>query len=90
MGARDIDVRPALVPPAARRRPGAPGAGLGSVLLEHGLRRADATGHPCYLETFEERNVPFYLRHGFDLVVDEATSAPGLHIWGFYRPVASG
>ena len=64
------------------------GAGLGSVLLEHGLRRADATGHPCYLETFEERNVPFYLRHGFDLVVDEATPTPGLHIWGFYRPVA--
>ena len=59
------------------------------MLLEHGLRRADATGHPCYLETFEERNVPFYLRHGFDLVVDEATPAPGLHIWGFYRPVAS-
>ena len=29
VGARDIDVRPALVPPAARRRPGAPGPASG-------------------------------------------------------------
>ena len=62
------------------------GGGLGSVLLAHGLQRADASGHPCYLETFEARNVSFYLRHGFDLVVDETEPATGIRVWGFHRP----
>ena len=41
--------------------------GLGATLLEHGLRRADATGHGVLLETFAERTVPFYLRNGFEV-----------------------
>ena len=61
------------------------GQGLGSILLTHGLRRADETGQPCYLETFAERNVPFYLRHGFELVVDETEPSSGIRTWGFYR-----
>jgi GNAT superfamily N-acetyltransferase len=61
------------------------GRGLGGALLQHGLRRADADGHPCYLETFSERNVPFYLRHGFDLVVDDVEPASGIRTWGFLR-----
>ena len=61
---------------------------LGSTLLEHGLRRADETGRPCYLETFAERNVPFYLRHGFELVVDETEPFSGIRTWGFHRAQA--
>jgi GNAT superfamily N-acetyltransferase len=64
------------------------GMGLGSILLDHGLRRADATRQPCYLETFAERNVPFYLRHGFELVVDETEPLSGIRTWGFYRAQA--
>ena len=59
------------------------GRGLGTALLEHGLRRADGTGHPCFLETFSERNVPFYLRNGFDLVADDVEPASGVRYWGF-------
>jgi GNAT superfamily N-acetyltransferase len=62
------------------------GRGFGAALLQHGLKRADADGHGCYLETFAERNVPFYLRHGFELVVDEVERHSGIHTWGFYRP----
>jgi GNAT superfamily N-acetyltransferase len=61
------------------------GSGLGSRLLEHGLERADASGHPTFLWTFSPRNVPFYLRHGFDLVVDRNEPDSGLQSWGFYR-----
>jgi ribosomal protein S18 acetylase RimI-like enzyme len=45
------------------------GRGFGAALLQHGL----------YLETFAERNVPFYLRHGFELVVDEVERHSGIH-----------
>ena len=65
------------------------GAGLGSALLRHGLERADASGHPCFLETFEQRNLPFYIRHGFELVIDEEEPSTGIHIWGFHRPAAA-
>lgn len=41
------------------------GRGLGAALLQHGLARARATGAPCYLETVNADNVPFYRAHGF-------------------------
>ena len=67
------------------------GQGLGSILLAHGLRRADETGQPCYLETFAERAVPFYLRHGFELVVDETgTLERHPHLGLLPRPSALG
>lgn len=65
--------------------PAQQGRGLGSVLLDHGLQRARAERMPCYLETFAERNIPFYLRHGFELVVDEVEPTSGVHLWGFLR-----
>jgi predicted N-acetyltransferase YhbS len=61
------------------------GEGLGSTLLRYGLERVDDTGHSCFLETFAERNVPFYVRHGFELVIDEIEPATGIRIWGFHR-----
>jgi GNAT superfamily N-acetyltransferase len=61
------------------------GEGLGSTLLRYGLDRADASGHSCFLETFAERNVPFYVGHGFELVIDEIEPATGIRIWGFHR-----
>jgi GNAT superfamily N-acetyltransferase len=48
--------------------PEAQGTGVGSRLIEHGHRAADAAGLPCYLETFTERNVAYYGRRGWDVI----------------------
>ena len=45
--------------------PDAQGRGIGVMLAEHGHRRADELGLPCYLETFTEWNVDFYTRRGY-------------------------
>jgi GNAT superfamily N-acetyltransferase len=54
--------------------PSRQGAGLGSRLLARGLARVDADHLPAYLETPNPRTVPFYERHGFEVV---ATSQAG-------------
>ena len=43
-------------------------AGLGGRLLARGLARVDADHLPAYLETPNPRTVPFYERHGFEVV----------------------
>ena len=45
------------------------------------LARAGAEGLPCYLETQNERNVPFYERHGFEVVSDGEVPKRGLRGW---------
>jgi GNAT superfamily N-acetyltransferase len=42
--------------------------GVGSALLAPVLARAHEQGIPAYLETQKEMNVPYYRRHGFELV----------------------
>jgi len=49
-------------------------AGLGTRLLARGLARVDADHLPAYLETPNPRTVPYYERHGFEVV---ATSQDG-------------
>lgn len=44
--------------------PAAHGRGIGSALLAHATRRADASGLPAYLESSNPRNVDLYERHG--------------------------
>jgi ribosomal protein S18 acetylase RimI-like enzyme len=44
------------------------GRGVGTVLMEEGLRRADSSGLPCYLETSDPANEAFYRRLGFEVV----------------------
>lgn len=50
--------------------------GLGSILMEQALPKCDADGVPAFLESSNRRNVPFYLRHGFEVmqVVQVGTS----------------
>lgn len=50
--------------------------GLGSVLMKHQLPNVDADGALAFLESSNPRNVPFYLRHGFEVmqVVQVGTS----------------
>ena len=44
------------------------GKGVGGKLIKFGIARADAAGVPCYLESSNPKNVPFYERHGFKVV----------------------
>jgi GNAT superfamily N-acetyltransferase len=67
---------------------GAKGAGVGTALLEPGLRRADRDRTPCYLETDSERNVGWYRRLGFRI---ERSGLPfagpgGPPYWTMIRP----
>jgi ribosomal protein S18 acetylase RimI-like enzyme len=59
--------------------------GYGSALLSPMFARIDGEHLPCYLETTEERNVPFYERHGFRVV--EMAKVPGtpLMFWAMLR-----
>jgi GNAT superfamily N-acetyltransferase len=41
------------------------GSGLGGLLLAACLERIDGTGLPVYLESSDDRAVPFFERHGF-------------------------
>lgn len=51
--------------------------GLGSVLMEHALPKCDSNGIMSYLESSNPRNVPFYQRHGFDVLqVVQVGSSP--------------
>ena len=64
--------------------PAAQGEGLGSALLQPGLRRCDEDGVGAYLETATERNVRFYSRHGFR-VSDEVQIPNGPRMWLMWR-----
>merc|ERR1719330_308038 len=44
--------------------------GLGAQIIEVGIARADMRGLPCYLESSNPKNVPFYERQGF-VVLEE-------------------
>ena len=49
------------------------------------LARIDSEHLPCYLETTEERNVPFYERHGFKVVeIDKVQDTP-MMFWAMLR-----
>ncbi len=61
------------------------GQGLGGALMAPVLARADAEGLPCYLETMKTRNVPFYQKHGFEVVVEDDVPGGGLHFWTMKR-----
>lgn len=47
------------------------GMGVGGNIIAPILERADKARLPCYLETMKERNVTFYRKHGFEVVVDD-------------------
>ena len=67
-------------------RPGSQGQGLGSALLKPGLAYADARGLPCYLESSNERNVPLYERHGFEVRALHHMPGGGPPMWLMWRP----
>ncbi len=61
------------------------GQGIGGMLIQPVLARADADGLPCYLETENPRNVPFYQKHGFKVMSEGEVTSHRLHIWSMLR-----
>ena len=55
------------------------GKGIGSRLLEE--MAPQTQGLPCYLETFNTRNVVLYKRHGFRVVGEGDIPEGGPHYW---------
>jgi ribosomal protein S18 acetylase RimI-like enzyme len=70
--------------------PARQGRGLGGALLRPVLARADATGMPCYLETFNAASVAFYERHGFAVAVSDDIPDGGPRFWTMLRPPSQG
>ena len=48
--------------------PHAQGRGLGGELMDQALARCDRDGALAYLESSNPRNIPFYRRHGFEIL----------------------
>jgi GNAT superfamily N-acetyltransferase len=46
--------------------PACQGRGIGGALMRHALERCDRDGLPAYLESSNPRNIPLYVRHGFE------------------------
>jgi GNAT superfamily N-acetyltransferase len=61
------------------------GQGVGGQLIAPVLARADADGTPCYLETAKDKNVPFYQKHGFEVIVEEDLPKGGPRFWTMKR-----
>jgi len=61
------------------------GKGVGSALMRPVLEHCDAEGLPAYLESSKERNVPFYVRHGFKVVKEVPLPGGGPSIWTMWR-----
>lgn len=61
------------------------GQGVGGGLIAPMLARADAEDLPCYLETAKERNVAFYERHGFRVLVEDTMPHGGFRSWTMRR-----
>ena len=71
--------------------PAEQGKGIGDALIRSFLARTDAEGMPVYLETHDRRNVGYYERHGFELVLQTSIPKHDLPIWCMRRqPTESG
>lgn len=61
------------------------GKGIGGKLLRPVLARAGRTRTPCYLETHNQRNIPFYEKFGFRIVEEGRVPEHNLPIWAMLK-----
>jgi hypothetical protein len=59
--------------------------GTSAKLIQPVLAIADIDRLPCYLETMNEMNVPFYEKHGFRVVSDGVVPGHRLSVWAMLR-----
>jgi ribosomal protein S18 acetylase RimI-like enzyme len=62
------------------------GRGVGSALMREGLARCDADHMPAYLESSNVKNLPFYRKHGFEVVDELKLAMNGPTLWLMWRP----
>jgi ribosomal protein S18 acetylase RimI-like enzyme len=65
--------------------PSRQGMGIGSQLIQPVLKRADATGLDCYLETMKTGNLVFYKQHGFEVGAEGNLPNNGPYYWTMRR-----
>ena len=65
--------------------PAAQGQGLGASVLAPGLAAVDAARAACFLETYNERSLPFYARLGFVVAGRYAEAVTGCDYWLMLR-----
>jgi len=61
------------------------GAGYGQALMRSRLQRCDAEGAPAYLESSHPDNIPYYQRHGFELMGEFRAPGGGPPLWPMWR-----
>jgi GNAT superfamily N-acetyltransferase len=61
--------------------------GIASAVLAPVLALCDSDGLPAYLETQKESNVPFYRRHGFEVIATKQLSNGAPNVWLMWREV---
>jgi ribosomal protein S18 acetylase RimI-like enzyme len=61
------------------------GQGLGGALLDATLAKIDAKGLPSYLESSNEKNVPLYKRHGYEVTKEFRPAPDAPPLWGMWR-----
>ncbi|MBB5607424.1 MULTISPECIES: N-acetyltransferase [unclassified Janthinobacterium] len=66
--------------------PAAQGRGLGASVLAPGLAAVDQAGAVCFLETYNERSLPFYGRLGFTVAGVYKEAVTGCDYWLMVRP----
>jgi ribosomal protein S18 acetylase RimI-like enzyme len=69
--------------------PGHQNRGIGSALMTHALKRCDRDNAVAYVESSSQRNLPFYLRHGF-AITGEISVAGAPTLWPMVRTPGSG
>ena len=80
---RDLDERHWHLGPVSVE-PGLQGRGVGALMLGAYGEQLDEAGEVGWLETDKPENVVFYLRHGFDVAVEDRHL--GFPIWFMHRP----
>jgi ribosomal protein S18 acetylase RimI-like enzyme len=63
---------------------------VGGKLIEPLLSRADSDGLPCYVETFNVRDLAFYKRHGFRIAGGGKIPRGGPDFWALIRAPRTG
>jgi ribosomal protein S18 acetylase RimI-like enzyme len=65
--------------------PSLQGSGVGNDLIVTGHTAADAAGERTYLETFTTRNVAWYERRGYRVVIEGIVPGTDVPVWGLIR-----